>query len=97
MRKVVIQLVGTLRSIFGRPEIEIETEGEITLRDLVKMASAEVGRDFFPTLCDPETGELRPTIVILVNGENLLRQKGLDQPLAAPQKIIVMRADMAGG
>jgi len=97
MAKIVIQLVGTLRSLFGRSEIEVETDREIPFRELLKMASVQVGRDFFPHLCDPETGEIRPYIVILVNGHNLVHRKGLDTPLTGSDEVIVMRADMAGG
>jgi len=97
MPKAVIQLVGTLRYLFGCSEIEVEADGEITFRDLMKIASAEAGRDFYPHLCDPETGEIRPHIVIFVNGDNLLHLKGLDTPLTGSNEIVVMRADMAGG
>ena len=97
MPKVIINLVGTLRLIFGRPAIEVNTDREMTFRDLLQIASAETGKDFFSYLCDPETEKILPNIVIFVDHENLLHLKGFDTPLADGNQITIMRADMAGG
>ena len=97
MSKIVVNMVGMLRLIFGRSSIEVLTDQELTFRDLLLIISAEAGKDFFPYLSERETEKILPDILIFVNGENLLHLKGFDTLLADGDAITIMRADMAGG
>lgn len=58
---------GQLASIAGVSEEEVEVSSGAKLGDVVKAAVERRGREFGALLCD-ESGALRPTILVAIDG-----------------------------
>ena len=90
---IKLKLHGRIRSAVGLEEIDIPdkigTVGEL-LQELDRKLGSESSRYIF----DPATNQLRPTLVILVNGHSVKMLQGLNTALNEHDTVIVDSIDI---
>ena len=69
--ELTIQYTGQLASIVGHSEQAVNVPENITCNQLVGMLSQEHGTQF-STMLATDDGELRPSIMIIVGGEQMV-------------------------
>jgi molybdopterin converting factor small subunit len=74
--RIVIKFYALLRRRIGAQAIEIES-GELSIRELLRLAEKKTGQDFLDELLDRQEGLLTGTM-ILVNGENIRLKQNLE-------------------
>lgn len=75
--KVDVKLFATLRLKLGRGALSIDSEENLTVRELIEVVGRQTGTDIAPYLLTEE-GELQVGTMILVGGKNIHHLDGLD-------------------
>jgi molybdopterin synthase sulfur carrier subunit len=82
-----VKLFATLRLHLGVASVPVEIDGEPTVRELLDLVSAEVGRDVREWLLDENDG-IKTGTMILLDGHNILHADGLDTRVTTPNVAI---------
>lgn len=86
-----VKLLATLRNITDRNEVEIEAEDvEDVINKLIKKYGSEMEKVLL------ESGTLKETISILVNGRNIIYLEGVETKLNENDKVTIF-PQVAGG
>lgn len=72
--RIKVKFFADLRSLAKRDFIEIEVEGSLKLRDLLREVSSKVGLPLEDKLLDGE--KIRSGFMVLINGRNALYLNG---------------------
>ena len=88
-----VKLHGRLRMFAGSEEIElpetVKNVGEL-LEELIRRAGQETRRYVF----DPNTKELSPSLIMLVNGHSIKMLEGLKTPLLEKDTVTIDSVDI---
>jgi MoaD family protein len=93
---VKIQFFGGLRGITGTHELDLELEGQRTVREALEALIRRYGGDFRERVIDPATGSPRRFIIITVNERDIRHLQRLETKLGDGDKIAFLPA-VAGG
>ncbi len=74
--KIAVKFYALLRRRIGARAIEIESD-ELSIRELLRLAEKQTGKNFLDELLDRRQGLLTGTM-ILVNGENIRLKQNLE-------------------
>ena len=73
-----VRFFTTLREVAGKREVEVNAQGEgIDILNLMHFLFGKLGDDFKSAILDPETGNIRRYIKIMVNGRDIEFLNGL--------------------
>lgn len=72
-----VKLYGTLRLTTGQASYDVSAE---TAREAVQAGILRFGDDFKDEVLE-STGELRPGVILLIDGKNVVFMDGLDTPV----------------
>ncbi len=75
MKRVKVKFFADLRSLAKREFLELEIEGAITLRELLKRVSSEIGINLEEKLL--ENNRIKSGFMILINGRNAVYLDGV--------------------
>jgi molybdopterin synthase sulfur carrier subunit len=84
---VEAKLFATLKFKLGVGKISVESDGPMTVRELLARIGAELDHDILPYLIDDDDTIL-PGTMILVGGKNIHHLDGLDTVIEAPEVAI---------
>ncbi len=90
---MLVHLVGDLREMVGKKEIEV-TIPNSTIGGLIDKITQGYGENFKYEVVDRRTGDLR--MIILVNNEDIRFLRGLDTLLRDGDKVVII-PPIAGG
>ena len=91
--QIAVAFYGLMRRRLGTAAMEIAGD-ELTILALLRLAEEEAGQSFLDELLDRDEGLLTGTI-ILVNGENIRLQQGLETLVRAGDSVALFSP--AGG
>jgi len=67
-----VKFFATLRDAAGKREVEVDAQGEgMDILNLMRFLFGKLGDDFKRAVLDPETGNIRRYIKIMVNGRDI--------------------------
>jgi len=73
-----VRFFATLRDAAGKREVEVDAQGEgMDILNLMHFLFGKLGEDFKRAMLDPETGNIRRYIKIMVNGRDIELLNGL--------------------
>jgi len=78
MPKVTLRVLGTMRHLVGTREVKIEVAQGNTVRDVLFAVIKRYGKALEDHLFDPKTATLRPSLRVLLNGQNIISLKKLE-------------------
>lgn len=84
---ITIRFVGPLRSILGKGKLTIRHEHVISLREALEKIFEELLHIKW-ILFDPELGDPRPNVLILVNGKEISVLNGLETMLKDGDEVV---------
>ena len=85
--KIKIKLFAPFRGLFGAGESEIELDGSPRVRDLLD-ALSENGE--MKTKMFEDSGELKPYVIVLVNGRSIKALSGLSTGLQEGDEVALL-------
>ena len=96
IRNVQVAFMGELPSILGQRNLQVALPEGATVGDLLESLSTTYGENFScRVFCRP--GELRHTMLIFVDGEDIKRRGGLAAKLGDSEVEVVMLPMFGGG
>lgn len=93
---IKIKLMGDIAGTFGRREIEVALPQGGTVGELLKRLCDSYGESFSKEVFTA-AGNLLPTLVIFVNGEDIKTLQGLDTPIYNSEVEIMVLPIFEGG
>jgi MoaD family protein len=66
---VKVEVLGYLRTIIGKKELEVELKGRNTITQLIATLSRTYGRELSDVILSPISGEFQ--VLILINGKDI--------------------------
>lgn len=97
MARVRFHPFGTMRSLFGKAQVEVDVSEGCTVRDLINLLAAEYHPNIRRDLIDPGTGGFRQGVHIFIDEMDIQQAEALETQLRNGQDVVVLRGDMAGG
>ena len=92
-----VKFFATLRDATGKREVEIDAQGEgMDILNLMCFLFGKLGDDFKRAVLDPETGNIRRYIKIMVNGRDIELLNGL-KTLVKDGDIVQVFPPIGGG
>jgi molybdopterin synthase sulfur carrier subunit len=92
-----VKFFATLRDATGKREVEIDAQGEgMDILNLMCFLFGKLGDDFKRAVLDPETGNIRRYIKIMVNGRDIELLNGL-KTLVRDGDIVQVFPPIGGG
>lgn len=85
--KVEAKLFATLKFTLGVGKITVDTDGSMTVRELLAHISSELDHDIVPYLIHGDD-TIIPGTMILVGGKNIHHLEGLDTVINEPEVAI---------
>ncbi|OAQ20800.1 MoaD/ThiS family protein [Thermosulfurimonas dismutans] len=91
MVRVRVRIFGTLRLDLGLGEVELELPGEVPLREVLERLARVLGEKRGKVLREKlfEGQALRPGVIILKDGVNVLHLEGLSTPVRGGESLSV--------
>jgi len=86
---IIVKLIGVFRSVSGKEELTLKTEGSLPLREAMRTAVAELPK-LERMLMDLELGDPRPNALILVNGKEISVLDGLQTMVKDGDEVILI-------
>jgi len=89
--RVRVRIFGTLRLDLGLGEVELELPGEVPLREVLERLARVLGEERGKLLREKlfEGQALRPGVIILKDGVNVLYLEGLSTPVRGGESLSV--------
>lgn len=81
---------GPLVEILGKQEITIESEDQIRVIDVLNILARDYGKSFRDKLFDPETGEIKPYLILALNGVCLNGMKGAETKIEDGSELLIL-------
>ena len=95
--RITVKAFATVRDIVGMNGVaKVEIDGEITVGELLRKLSEDVGEKFTRLVYNPEKNSLAPGVRILVNGRDIDFLKGLSTTLREGDTVAIV-PPIAGG
>lgn len=69
---------GPLVEILGKQEIMIESKDKVRVIDVLNILARDYGKSFRDKVFDPETGEIKPYLMLALNRVYLSGMKGAE-------------------
>jgi molybdopterin synthase sulfur carrier subunit len=82
-----VKFIGSFRTISGKDKLALKLAGSATLRKVVKKIVHELPR-LKQILIDPELGEPRANMLILVNGKEISVLQGLETVIKDGDEVV---------
>lgn len=95
MLKVQVKAFAKIRDVLGR-KVELEVREGMAVGDLLNQLIEKYGDAFKRQIFNPETGELRSYVKVLLNGRDIDFLKGLETRLNDGD-VLALFPPMAGG
>jgi molybdopterin converting factor small subunit len=83
-------LRGPLVEILGKQEITIESEDQVRVIDVLNILARDYGKSFKDKLFDPETGEIKPYLILALNGVYLNGVKGAETKIEDGSELLIL-------
>ena len=96
MINVKISTILTLKEILGRRELELSVPKGSTVGALLALMIETWGEELSSFLFEPESGQLRPHIRLMVNGRDVGFLNGMETVLREEDEILIL-PPVAGG
>ncbi len=94
---ITVKAFATVRDVIGMNGVaKIEVREEITVEELLRRLSRELGERFNELVYDPRKNSLAPGVRILVNGRDIDFLKGLSTTLKEGDTVAII-PPIAGG
>jgi len=84
---VSLKFVGSFRGISGKDGLELKFVRPVSLKTLVKKTVEKLPK-LKSSLVDPESGEPRRTMLVLVNGKEISVLNGLDTRVKDEDEVV---------
>jgi MoaD family protein len=84
---VSVKFVGSFRGISGKDELKLKFGRPVSLKALVEKIVEQLPK-LKPSLIDPESGESRRTMLVLVNGREISVLNGLETRVSDEDEVV---------
>jgi molybdopterin converting factor small subunit len=87
---------GPLSEILGTNEINIQTESQVSLIDVLNLLAEKYGNPFRDYVFSPKTGEINSYLIFSVNGINVSSIKGKETQIEDGSELLILSASGGG-
>lgn len=94
-----IEFIGHLQDLAATKKTLVELDdagGTVVVRDFIVQLGNSMSSRFKEALIDPESGDLRPNLLVLLNGVEIGCLEGLDSMVADADRIVLIPVSHGG-
>lgn len=94
--RINIELVGVLRRLAGKDTVSLKLDSFTFVKDVIFKLAKSFSREFGQALVDPELGDPRPNVLILLNGTEIGVLDGLETKVEDNDKLVLIPVSHGG-
>lgn len=94
--QIKVKFLGIFKGISGREQFPMELKESVSVREVVERLNEFLPPDFRRILIDPELGDPRPNVLILLNGREIGVFEGLETKVMDGDEMVFIPVSHGG-